>query len=296
MALAMLAALAWGGSDFLAGLGARRMAIRTVLIGSELTGLLVAVVFLALRQAPPPADARLIVLAAAAGLVGLASMGLLYRAMREGSLAVVAPVSAGAALVPVAWGLLHGASAGPAALVGGVAALAGMTLASWPVTTGRPADPPRARPSLVPVNAAAVCGAGAALGFGAYFVLLHEAAPADPYSATAYAGIAGGLAALLMLPYRPAWPATGRAGDRCRRTGRRWLLLLPVGVGVLETVGDGAFALSAAAGTVGTAALLASMYPAVTVLLNTAVLRERLPGVHLAGVLSALLAVACLVA
>src|SRR2546430_3419931 len=47
-------------------------------------------------------------LGVAAGVVGLPSMGLLYRAMRDGSAAVVAPVAAVAALVPVGWGLLHG--------------------------------------------------------------------------------------------------------------------------------------------------------------------------------------------
>ena len=44
----------------------------------------------------------------------------------------------------------------------------------------------------------------------------------------------------------------------------------------------------------GAAALLASLHPAVTVVLNRSLLRERLRTVHLCGVLTALFAVACL--
>ncbi|MEU4692667.1 EamA family transporter [Actinoplanes sp. NPDC023714] len=189
-------------------------------------------------------------------------------------------------------------------MVGAAAALAGMTLAGWPVppasagragSPGRPDDPFREGRSPGSVNRRAVsCAAGAAIGFGAYFVLLHEAAPADPYGAAACARIAGGISALLLLG---AWLA--RAGRRVPRGG--WpaaavVVVLPGAAGLLDTVADGAFAGAAASGTVGTAAVLAGMYPAVTVLLTTAVLRERLPRVHLVGVLSALLAVACLAA
>jgi drug/metabolite transporter (DMT)-like permease len=294
MALAGLAAVAWGSSDFVAGVCARRMPIRTVLIGSKVAGLVVAVVFLLLRPAPLPSGSRLLVLAGLAGVLGVPAMGLLYRAMRDGSLTVVAPVAAGAALVPFAWGLTRGDHLGPAAMVGAVAALAGMTLASWPVRLVRPGDPAGERRSPAPVNRAAMwCAAGAALGFGAYFVLLHEAAPRDPYDATACARIAGGVTALL-LSFRP--PPRPRRRPSVGRP-RRWTVwLLPVCAGLLDTVADGAFAVAAAAGTVGTAAVLASMYPAVTVLLNTAVLRERLHRIHLAGVLTALFAVVCLAA
>ncbi|BBH71410.1 membrane protein [Actinoplanes sp. OR16] len=349
MALAGLAAVAWGSSDFVAGVGARRMPIRTVLFGSKLAGMLLAVAFLLARPGPWPTGSRLLLLSGAAGVIGLPAMGLLYRAMRDGTLALVAPVAAGAALVPLAWGVIRGDTLGPAALIGAAAALAGMTLASWPVTPatapvapahrlavpaggspfptprpvgpGRPAESVREGASPVAVNRpAALCAAGAAVGFGAYFVLLHEAAPADPYGATACARIAGGLLAVLLLfPWltrfflrrarffsrharffsrlaRSRGAARPSRPERSRENGRRGRWVLPAGVGVLDTVADGAFAVAAAAGTVGTAAVLAGMYPAVTVLLNTAVLRERLPRIHLVGVLSALVAVACLAA
>ncbi|SDS86815.1 EamA-like transporter family protein [Actinoplanes derwentensis] len=268
MALAGIAATGWGFSDFLAGVGARRLPVRAVLIGAQLTGLVLALVYLAVRDGPLPTDPRLLVISAVAGTLSVPGMGLVYRAMRDGSLAVVAPVAAGAALIPVAWGLLHGERLSAGGILGAVAAMAGMTCASWPAgdRAGR-----RAR------WRAAWCAGGAALCFGTFFVLVHEAAPDDPYIATAYVRLAGGIAGLLLLT-----EALVRRRIRMPRgTGSPWLL--PVGVGVLETVADGAFAVAAAGVAVGAAAVVSSLYPAVTVLLNAVLLRERLPAVHLCG-------------
>ncbi|WP_433790585.1 EamA family transporter [Actinoplanes sp. CA-252034] len=274
-ALAGLAAGAWGFSDFIAGFCARRLPVRSLLIGSKLTGMLLALLYLAGRADPLPGGVRLVVLSAAAGTIGVPSMGLLYRAMRDGSLTVVAPVAAGAALVPVGWGLLHGERLGAGGVIGAVAALAGITLASWPA--GDPAGP-RRRPAVW-------CAAGAAAGFGTFFVLLHEAAPHDPFGAAAYALIFGGLAGCVLLA------ATGWQTLR-GLPPRLWIF--PLTVGTLEPVADAAFAWSASGAAIGAAAIVASLYPAVTVLLNRVVLREKLPALHLCGVLSALAGVACL--
>lgn len=275
MGLAGLAAAAWGCSDFLAGWGGRRIPVRTVLVGSRVTALVLGVGCLILVGRA--ADLRLLALTGLAGALTTPAMGLLYRAMRDGSMAVVAPVAAGAALVPVGWGLAHGERLGAGGVVGAVAALAGITLASWPVR----------EEALVRRRAARWYAAGAALGFGAFFVLLHEAAGETPYVAAAYCQVFGGLVALGLAAWRrPARPRQPRAP----------VLLVPIAVGVLESLADGAFALAASKGALGAAAVLASLYPAVTVLLNAFVLRERLPSVHLCGVLSVLLGVACLAA
>uniref|UniRef100_UPI0027E199D6 EamA family transporter n=1 Tax=Paractinoplanes polyasparticus TaxID=2856853 RepID=UPI0027E199D6 len=156
MTFAALAAAAWGVSDFLAGLLARRLPVLTILIGSKIAAMLLALVVVAFRGVPPPADPRLW-LGVAAGLVGFPAMGLLYRAMRDGSLVVVAPVAAGAALVPVLWGLVHGERLGTVAGLGVVIGLVGMTMASWPVASTAPG---RTRRS------AQWCSLGAAAGLG----------------------------------------------------------------------------------------------------------------------------------
>ncbi|GAA1637869.1 hypothetical protein GCM10009828_077620 [Actinoplanes couchii] len=312
MTLAGIAAVAWGSADFLAGTGTRRLPIVTVLIGSELTGLVLALAYLAGRGGPLPASPRLIVISALAGVLAVPGMGLAYRAMRDGSPAVVAPVAAGASLVPIAWGLLHGDRPGVVSMIGVVAALAGMTCSSWPTVPrpgrtsppgrpsppdqhpspdrffppGQPSPPGRFTPAGRPGRAAFWCVGGAALCFGTFFVLLHEAAPSDPYIATAYVRVAGGVIGLVLL-------AVARRRVRAHvGGGSTWVL--PIAVGVLETVADGAFAHAAAGVAVGAAAVVASLYPAVTVSLNAVLFRERMPAVHLCGVVAALVGVVCL--
>lgn len=133
------------------------------------------------------------------------------------------------------------------------------------------------------------CALAAALGFGTYFVLLHEASAADQYWATAVARISGGAGALIL--------AVGlrRRGGASSPAGIRWPgLALAAPVFAFDAVGDAAFAVGAAAGSLGLAAIVASMYPAVTVLLNRSLRRERMHKVHLYGVLATLFAVACL--
>ncbi len=186
--------------------------------------------------------------------------------------------------MPVGWRLLGGERFGPAGAVGVAGALIGITLASWPIAAGRH------RPAQL---SAMLSAGGAALGFGAYFVLLHEASRTDPYEVTAVARIAGGAGALLLAGFL----LLTRSGDPAHRLRGRpaaAAVLAMCGIGALDAAGDAAFVFAAHGGPLGAAALLASMYPAVTVLMNRSVLRERLPAVHLCGVLTALFAVACL--
>jgi hypothetical protein len=271
MTVAAGAAAAWGVSDFLAGALARRTPVLTILIGSQVAAMLLTLPVAAVRGVPPPGDARLW-LGVAAGAAGMPAMGLLYRAMRDGSPAVVAPVAAVAALVPVGWGLLHGDRLDVVAGLGVVTGLLGGTMASWPVPGSVAARRGR--------RSANLCGLGAALGLGVYFVLLHEAGAADEFWALASARITEGLAAL----------ALAVALGRCDRT----LLRVPiVAVGATDALADAAF-IAAAASALTPASVVASLYPAVTLLLNRSLLRERLHAVHLYGVLTALFSVACL--
>jgi drug/metabolite transporter (DMT)-like permease len=316
--------------------------VTTVLIWSKVFGMVLAVPVIAAPGLPSLRDPH-VGWAVAAGLIGLPAMGLLYRAMRDGSMIVVAPVAAAAALVPVGWGLIGGERFGPAGWIGVAVALVGVTLASWPVS--RAPD----RTSLAGGSARALAGGsdrslaggpggagralvggtggpltvlsalGAALGFGAYFVLLHEASPTDPYQVTAIARISGGVGALLLAgvlmlrrsrnpgdrnrPCAPGDPAPATVGPRASAaaTGRPGTATIAAvaamcGIGALDAAGDAAFVFAAHHGSLGATALLASMYPAVTVLLNRSVLRERIHAVHLCGVVAALFAVACFAA
>jgi drug/metabolite transporter (DMT)-like permease len=129
-------------------------------------------------------------------------------------------------------------------------------------------------------RSANLCALGAAVGLGVYFVLLHEAGEADEFWALASARITEGLGALVLAV----------ALGRCDRTLLRGPI---VAVGASDALADAAF-IAAAASALTPASVVASLYPAVTLLLNRSLLRERLHTVHLYGVLAALFSVACL--
>src|SRR6478735_6116613 len=109
LGLALGASIAWGGSDFLAGLVTRRLPVLTVLVLSQAAGLVLLLILLALAgQPPPPADAVLI--AGGAGLalvVAIGRKGLTYGSADLRPAAVIGLLDAGAnALFALA--LTHG--------------------------------------------------------------------------------------------------------------------------------------------------------------------------------------------
>ena len=67
LGLALGASIAWGGSDFLAGLAARRLPVVTVLLLSQGAGLVLLLVLLAVSGDPAPRAAA-VAAATAAGL------------------------------------------------------------------------------------------------------------------------------------------------------------------------------------------------------------------------------------
>ena len=158
VALALGASLAWGASDFLAGLNTRRLALLWVLLVSQVTGLVLVLGAALISGAPLPGrDAAL--LAAGAGLAELIGFAALYKALAVGRMSVVAPISAMAAVLPIIVGFAAGhAPSGPQAL-GMMLALAGAGLASFEIGGGH-------RGAATGVGLAVV----AALGFGAFFV------------------------------------------------------------------------------------------------------------------------------
>jgi drug/metabolite transporter (DMT)-like permease len=117
LGLALGASIAWGGSDFLAGLAARRLPGLTLPVLSQGAGLLLLLVLLALAgEASPPA--RAVAVAAGAGLCEMLGFAAFYRSLAIGPMSVVAPVASLAAVVPVAFGVAAGERPAPLVAVG----------------------------------------------------------------------------------------------------------------------------------------------------------------------------------
>src|SRR5687768_11886330 len=129
LTLSFGASLAWGSADFLAGIECRRATLLTVLLVSQLVGLVLFVPFmLALGGAPPSAGYALLgLLAGALYVVGLAA---LYRGLAGGVMAIVAPIAAVDALIPLAFGLFGGERPGLLAMLGIALAVIGIVVVS----------------------------------------------------------------------------------------------------------------------------------------------------------------------
>jgi len=279
VSLGLIAALSWGLSDFLGGLQTRTVRLAVVLAVSMTSGLatIVAVLLVAHRQLPD--DGRLWC-AVAAGPASVIALGLLYQAMARGPIIVVAPVAAVGAVIPVLWGMATGDGLGLAQAAGILLALSGATLASW---EAGPAETEGSLPA-----AAASAAVGAALAIGLFLVLVGRASQVDAlWAAGIMRGSAWVVAMVLLV-------TAGSRGVRDMTTLPRRTFGLLALVGVTDIVAETSYALATTHVQVGVAAVIASMYPVVTVALAAVVLGERVHGRRGVGVVLALAGVAAL--
>jgi drug/metabolite transporter (DMT)-like permease len=267
VALALGASIAWGCSDFLAGVKTKRLAVLWVLLVSQATGLgLVLIAAIAAGEPLPGTPAALI--AAGAGVAELIGFAALYRALAIGAMSVVAPVSATAALLPVAVGLISGEAPGTAQALGMALALAGAGLAAF-----EPGAAGGGRRAAAGVGLAVV----AALGFGTFFVGMDLAADHGAlWAVTLNRAAAVGVLVTVVLAARRPVPIDRRA-------------VAPLAaVGALDIAANTMFAIALTLGIAGVVSVLGSLYPLATVVLARAVLHEQVTGSQRTGVAAAL--------
>jgi drug/metabolite transporter (DMT)-like permease len=270
-ALALFSSVLWGSADFVGGLISKRLPALTAVVASQAIAL--ACLLLSTLWWGWPDAAAVWPWAPLAGLVGALSLVAFYSALARGTMGIVSPVAATGVVVPVLLGLLAGERPPPPVLLGIVAAICGVVLASGPELRSVEADRRRASALGLAVLAA--------LGFGLTLWLLAKAAPGGLLATLLWqraAGVAAGLLLLAML--RPR----GRAGARD-------LPLLAL-IGLLDLAANAAYAAASTRGLLSVTALLGSLYPVMTAALARAVLGERLQPVQWVGVAVVLAGVA----
>jgi drug/metabolite transporter (DMT)-like permease len=289
--------LAWGAADFFGGIQSRRLPALTVAFWSQAAGALGLVIALALEGARPPVAGIAWGLAAGAGS-GIALV-LFYRSLAEGTMSVVAPISACGAVVPVAAATLTGDHPGALAGLGVLTAIAGVVLVSRTHTGGKrperpgsgPARPASSSPPGAPGRSRRVLlmALGSALGFGLFYVFV-DAGTTGSRGEPLWV-IAGARASSLVMLSMIA--LIGR-GSALRWPGRR---IGPVAlVGLADTGANLLFAYAATTGNLAVVGVLGSLYPVATVILARWLLGERLSGGQNAGVALALTGVGLLAA
>lgn len=266
--LGLGAAIGFGLSDYLAGIYARRFRLLSVLVVAQVAGLLVLVVAIPLfdGSGAKPVD---LAWGALGGLATAAAILLLMQGFRVGRLSVVSPVSSlGAAGIPVVVGLLIGEQPSLPALVG----LAGGLIAIWLVSSGAP-DVRTGERSLA---AGFWYGIGAGVGFALLYVALAMTEPASGvWPAVSMQVVLLTVIIVAMVTRRQRLSVTPEA------------LSGIVGVGVAGAMGTVCFLYAARVGLVSIAAVIASLSPAVTVILARLLLAELLSWRQVGGLLLA---------
>jgi drug/metabolite transporter (DMT)-like permease len=287
--LALGSSVGYGVSDFLASRVARRVPpVLLVLYSQALQSVVLLVVVVAVRQ---PYSAGALAWGTASGAIGAAGLVAYYQALATGQTAIVAPLAASGAVLPVLLDLARGEHPGPLALAGLVMVLAGIavtSLASEEPDEAAPAPtwhgPPATRRRVarlrppVPVLLALV----AAVLFGLFFVGVDRG------------GAAGGSVLWVALGVQlGALPTTlaGALRSRGRRLGiDEPALLAPVALlTVLNLSADAFLAYAVTRGELAVVSVLASLAPVVTALCAHALTAERPSAPQLAGAALAVL-------
>jgi drug/metabolite transporter (DMT)-like permease len=281
--LSLGSAVVYGAADFFGGAAARRVPARSVLLISLPVGLAVLVAG-ALATGDVPTRPGL-VWGLAAGLAGGTGLIVFYGALARGPMSVVAPVAALiSALLPVAAGLAQGERLTPSVLVGVLICLVAICLVSM---EGGAAGPRRSARGPVLAVISGAC-------FGIFFILLREAGRHGGLWALSASRLAG-LAVVVAIALA-GWALMRRSATRRAAAGHgvieRGALVIAVTAGILDSLANVLYLFATRAGMLSLAAVLTSLYPAITVLLARVVYSERLRMVQRLGVALALAGVA----
>jgi drug/metabolite transporter (DMT)-like permease len=250
--LSLLAAAAYGLSDFIGGVFAKRVSAWTIaFVGATAGALAIGGFSLIDGGDPQRGDFAWSLLAGVGNGFGTA---FLYRGLSSGRMGVVAPVSGvGAALVPVVVGLATGERPGVVVWAGMVVALP----AIWLVAS----EP--SLPDTAPTRSGLIDGVLAGLGFGTLFAALAQIPEESgflPLAANQLVAmvVIALVASTLRMPWVPREPAAYAGAIS----------------GVLGALATGLFLLATQSGYLTIAAVITSLYPAFTVVLAFVVLRE----------------------
>ena len=264
----LASALVWGGGDFSGGVASRKHHPFQVLAWSAISGslLLLLLVWLTGEGWPPAGD---MIWAGAAGLAGAIGIMGLYRGLAEGQAAVVAPLAAVlSATIPAGFSLLTEGLPSLVRLVGIGLAIVGIWFTSQGVDGS-------GRANRLAVSLAVVAG----LGFGGFFILLSQVQSNAIFTPLLITRLVNLLLAFVLLK-------VGRLGlPQPRQTP---IALL---AGLLDVGGNLFFMLAQQYTRLDVASVLASLYPATTVLLAYFLHKERISAGQWAGAGLCLLAV-----
>jgi drug/metabolite transporter (DMT)-like permease len=287
--LALAAATLWGGSDFSGGMGVKRAGgdlrggLRVVLM-SHVSSLCVLLTIARMRGFSAP-HGSLLWWGLAAGVLGGLSLTAFYVALSRGAMGASAAVSGLlAAAIPAAVSLAMDGSPGVRPLIGFVVA----GVAIWLIAAGPSAESADAT-GRAAARTTMTLATLAGMGFGFYFVALKMAGPAGVVWSMALARVGSIAVCAPMLLWVALRGAKANAGQRVRLglAAVAWTLA----AALMDTSGNMLFIAATRTGRLDIASVLASLYPAGTILLAAVALGERPTRRQAMGMATAMIAV-----
>lgn len=262
--LALVSSLMWGTADFLGGSVSRRVRPLAVYGISQFVGFVVLVIAATIAGGwgTEPGYWPWAIASSALGAVGMIAF---YSALAIGPMGIVSPLVALSVMVPVAFALLVGEVPTGVQVLGILAAVIGILLASGPELSGAES----ARPLIL---------AGiAALAFGGMYITMAKGSEVDPLMTMT------GMRITTVVIFAVVLLAARSFGGAQPRD------LLPLGViGVFDAGANVTFGIATTLGLLSTTSVLGSLYPVVTAVLAAVFLHERLRAVQYAGVVVAM--------
>ena len=275
--LALLSAIGFGVSDFVGGIASRGVAaLRVVLVSYPIVMVLLGVLAAVVGG---PISAGAVIWGSLGGIGQACGVWWLYAALGAGPISVVSPLTAVlTAAVPVGVGVALGERPGVVAVAGVALAMVAVVLVSRQVTD-EDVTPHRFTKSV----AALTVGSGVA--FGLNFVLIHQAPAESRLWPLLFARISAcGLVIVVAAASHNLRLPSGKS--------LRLALTLPV----LDAGANVAMLLALHASLLSLTGVLISLYPASTVVLAMAVLRERVTRWQTLGMVLAAVSVAMIAA
>ena len=261
----LASAASFGTADFSGGFATKRAPVFGVLTVSRFCGMVLMLALAWLTHEALPSW-RALAWGAAAGFVGGLALPAFYRALAVGKMGIAAPVtSVLAAALPVVVAAFTEGLPRAIQIAGLVLALVALWFISRPEGKIRPDG----------LGLAVLAG----LGFGTFLVFIGQAGTEGVYWPMSAALATSFVLAVVIVSFqRQSLPGMG---------------VFPVVLiaGILDTFGNVFFVLATRHGRLDVAAVLSSLYPAVTVLLARAVLKEHVSRIQTAGMFAALVAV-----
>ncbi len=255
-------ALIWGGGDFSGGMAARRSHTIQVMAGASFSGLAAMLVLALLTGESWPRGID-IAWAGAAGAIGALGIVLLFDGLSKRAAAIVAPTSAlvGTAL-PVLVSMLTQGLPSPAQIAGILVGVAGI----WLVSRSPGKITQEMRRMFWLAAASGVC-------FGTFFIFIAQVSANSLFTPLTISKGSASLTALVLL---------GSRRLPMPNIKRNPLALL---AGLMDTGGNAFYLLAVRYTRLDIAAVLASMGPAITVLLSAIIMREKVSRSQGVGVL-----------